>query len=171
MNKAFSVISREIREIIPATIFFFCVFHLLIFMKDLLLEGYGITPTAAVVATIGALIVAKAILIADKLPIVNLFPDHALIFSVIWRTIVYLLIVTVFRYVEELIPLHSKHGDWASANRHLIEDMSWPQFWAIQICLTALLFIYCALQELIRAFGAENIKATFFSRRRRSDST
>ena len=83
MQKILSVIVRKVREVIPATIFFFIAFHVVVFTKALMLEGYGIAATGSVVATIGALIVAKAILIADKLPFVNLFSDRALIYGVI----------------------------------------------------------------------------------------
>jgi hypothetical protein len=162
MQKIWSVIVREVREAIPAMVFFFIAFHVVVFTKGLILEDYDITPTSSIVATIGALIVAKAILIADKLPLVNLFANRAIIIGVIWRTLIYLLIVSVFRYIEELIPLHAKYGDWGSANRHLIDETSWPHFWAIQIWITLLLFLYCTLVEFIRAIGAVKVKTIFF---------
>ncbi|MDX2312683.1 MAG: hypothetical protein QNL90_01305, partial [Gammaproteobacteria bacterium] len=37
----------------------------------------------------------------------------------------------------------------------------WPHFWAIQIWLLVLFFMFCALRELIRALGRERVRAMF----------
>jgi hypothetical protein len=162
MRKVLAIIAREIREVIPATIFFFVAFHFLIFTKRMILEGYDPTLTSSMVATIGALIVAKAILIADKLPLINLFSDRIPVYGIIWKTIIYLLIVSIFRYIEELIPLHSKYGGWMIANQHLIDEISWPLFWIIQIWIVVLLFTYCSTVECVRQIGIKKFKAIFF---------
>ena len=165
MNKIFRVIIREIKEAIPTFIFFFVAFHLVAITKMLMLMGYKITLTGSTVATIGALIVAKAVLLANKVPVVNLFQKKPLIFNVLWKTLIYGLLTFVFRYLEELIPLIVKHGSLINARVHLIGEISWPHFWAFQIWLMVALLLYCSFLELLSEFGAGKVKEVFFGLR------
>jgi hypothetical protein len=50
----------------------------------------------------------------------------------------------------------------AEANRRLIDEVVWPHFWGMQLWLLVLLFIYCAVRELVRALGRERIIKMFF---------
>jgi len=162
MGKIVSTVVREIREVIPATIFFLLTFHLVAVTKTLILEEYGITPAGAATATIGALIVAKVILIADKLPFIDLFRNKPLAYSVIWKTMIFGVIVLLFRYVEELVPMVSKYGSVIRASQHLVQELSWPHFWALQILLLVSLLLYCSGTELIRTIGANEMMDMFF---------
>jgi hypothetical protein len=162
MRKVLSIIAKEIREAIPAMVFFFVVFQLVHVTKILLLTDYQITATGATVATVGALIVAKAILIADKLPFINVFSGRPAIYTVIWKTIIYGLITLLFRFVEELIPTISKYGSLGGASQHLIKEVSWPRFWGFQLWLVVSLVLFCIVLELVDEFGADRIKNRFF---------
>jgi hypothetical protein len=44
----------------------------------------------------------------------------------------------------------------------LLDEVVWPHFWAIQLWLLVLLFLYCALRELVRALGADEVRRMFF---------
>ena len=162
MSKIFRVIIEEIKEATPTFIFFFVAFHLVAITKMLMLMGYKITLTGSTVATIGAMIVAKAVLIANKTPVVNIFQNKPLIFGVVWKTLIYGLLTLIFRYLEEIIPLMVKHGSLMIAREHLIGEISWPHFWAFQIWLMVALLLYCSFLELLSVFGAGRIKEVFF---------
>ena len=86
MQKILRTIKRELLEIIPPTIFFFVAFNVITFTKGLMLEQYGIKFSGFVTATVGALIVAKVVLIADRIPFINKYPDKPLIYNVVWKT-------------------------------------------------------------------------------------
>jgi hypothetical protein len=79
--------------------------------------------------------VAKVILIFNKLSFVNMFSGKPLLFSIIWKTFIFSLFTLLFRCVEELIPLISKYGSLPSAGQHLIHEIAWPHFWSSQIVL------------------------------------
>ena len=98
-------------------------------------ERYGITVENAAAATIGALIVGKSVLIANKLPFINWFSEKRLIYNVVWRTFLYAIVVLLFQILEELISLVSKYGAVSTASEHLIEEIKWNRFWAIHILL------------------------------------
>ncbi len=148
------------KTIIPAT-FFFIVFNLLAVTKTLILESYTVTPISVASVTVGALIMAKAILIADKLPLINLFSGKPLILGILWKTAIYGILAFLFRCTEELISLLSKHEGFGAAARHLISDVSWPHFWALQIWLMVALVLYNSVKELDNHFGAGSIRKAY----------
>jgi hypothetical protein len=156
-------LEHELEELIPVTVFFFVSFQLLAFTQALMLEQYGIHATTFVAATIGALVVAKVVVIADHLPLVNRYPDKPLMYNIAWKTAIYLVASLVVRYVEHIIHFWRQTGDFAMANRRLVDEVVWPHFWGVQLWLVILLFIYCAFRELIRALGRERIIKMFFS--------
>lgn len=165
MNKTFKFIKKEFLEMLPPTIFFFVVFHILFLIRSLIAQEYGFNTTSSIVATIGALIVGKAILIADNIRLLKLFQEKQLIHRVLWKVFIYTIMVFIFKYLEEVIPLISKYGSFSSANQHLIEEIKWPKFWTIQIFLIVFLIIYVSFVELIKIVGKEEFKEMVFGKK------
>jgi hypothetical protein len=64
--------------------------------------------------------------------------------------------------IEELIPLISKQGSVGAAVENLISEIVWPRFWANRIVLLLFVLIYASAVELIRVFGAAQLKHLFF---------
>lgn len=155
-------IKHEVMEVIPPTIFFFIAIGLLILTKRLMLKQYGIEFTDFGAAIVGALIIAKVVLIADYFPFINKFPNKPLIYNVLWKTIIYVLAAFLVRLGEHFIPLVFKYNSFREAAAHLMDDVVWPQFWIIYIWLSVLLFVYCSLRELIRAIGKDQVVRLFF---------
>ena len=166
MSRIVSRLKHEMLGVIPPSVFFFVSFQVIALTRALMLQKYGIRVSTFVAATFAALVVAKVVLIADHLPFVNRFPEKPLIYNVVWKTAIYLFAAFVVRYVEHLIPFVREHGDLAVAHRHLLGEVVWPHFWAVQIWLLVVLFVYCALRELVRVLGRERAVSIFFGSRR-----
>jgi hypothetical protein len=155
-------IAHEFREVLPPTIFFLVGFHMLSLTRALMLQEYGIRAASAAGATVGALLVAKVVLIADRLPVINRFPSKPLIYNVAWKTMIYVLAALIVHYLEHLVPLWWRLRDLGAANQQLLGEIVWPHFWVVQLWLVVLLFVYCAVRELIRAVGPHEVKRMFF---------
>ena len=138
MNKIFQRLKEKFLGIIPAAVFFFVAFQLLAITRSLILQQYGIQVSTFVAATIGALIVARVVMIVDLLPFVNRFPDKPLAYNIVWKTIIYLLAAFLVRYVEHLIHFGYKYGDIAVAHSRLLDEVVWPHFLIVQIWLFVL---------------------------------
>jgi hypothetical protein len=162
MNTLLNRVKHEVLELIPPAVFFFIAFQVIAFTRALMLEQYGIKVTTFVAATIGALVVAKVILIADMLPFINRYPGKPLIYNVVWKTAIYFVVSLLVRYVEHIIPFVRKQGSLIAANRQLMDEVIWPHFWAIQIWLLLLLLVYCSFRELVRALGRDRVLQMFF---------
>jgi hypothetical protein len=50
-----------------------------------MLKGTGISPLTSISVAVAALILGKAVLIADMLPPINRFPNKPLIYNVAWK--------------------------------------------------------------------------------------
>ena len=161
MKNIVGVIKHEFQQALVPFIFFFVVFHLVAVTRTLMVVEYGITPTSVAVATVLALIVAKAVLIADKLPFINRFLGKPLILSVLWKTVIYGVFFFVFRGIEELIPLLSKYEGLGPAAEHLFSDVSWPHFWALQLWVMVALILYNSGTELDKHLGAGSVRKAF----------
>jgi hypothetical protein len=80
MGRIRSIITKkEIREAIPSTIFFVFLFHLIALTRAVSQDDYNIPTLRAAGATGGALIVAKAILVVNALPMSRLFPERRVV--------------------------------------------------------------------------------------------
>ena len=167
MSKIGAIIAKEIREALPATIFFLFLFHLIALTKAVSLNDYSITTLRAVGATLGALIVAKAILVVDALPMSGLFSGRRAV-QILWKTILYSIVVLLFKVVEEAIPLVSKHGGVVSVVKAMYHEVSWPLFAVVSLWIIGGLLLYCSFSELISAVGPDRAKEIFFGKRNKS---
>ena len=168
MSKFVHGLKHLVRELIPPAAFFFVAFQLLAFTRALMLKQYGIEVTDFLEATIGALVAAKVVLLSDLLPFINRFPGRPLIYNIAWKTPIYFAVTFGVRYLEELYHYYRKHGELTAANRHLLDEIIWPHFWAIQIWLLVLLLIYCTLHEMVGALGHDRMRELFFGVSRRA---
>jgi hypothetical protein len=162
MSNLATKIKAEFGELLPPAIFFFCALHLVAIVRVLMLEGTGIALGTSASITIGALILAKAVLIADLLPFINRYPDEPLIYNVAWKTTIYVLIAMLLHYLENLFDFWRKAGGLAAANEMLLKEIVWPHYWAIQILLVVLILMYVTMREVIREIGKDKVRQMFF---------
>jgi hypothetical protein len=162
MSTVTAKIKEEFLAMLPPTIFFFVALHIVSLVRSLVLKGTGLTPTTTVSVTVAALILGKAVLIADMLPIINRYPDKPLIYNVAWKTLIYLVISGVIHYVERLIDFVREAGGLVAGNEKLLAEIVWPHFWAIQIVLFVLIAMYCTMHEMARVIGGDKMRQMFF---------
>ena len=162
MSTLTAKIKEEFVAMVPPTIFFFVALHLVAFIRVLMLKGTGLAPMTTVSVTVAALILAKAVLIADMLPIINRYPEKPLIYNVSWKTLIYLLMSAVIHYLERLVDFWRQAGGLVAGNEKLLAEVVWPHFWAIQIVLLVLISMYCTMHEIARVVGGDKLRQVFF---------
>ena len=155
MGKVSTKLKEEFFALLPPTIYFFVALHIVAFVRVLMLERTGIAPSSSISIAVAALILGKAVLLADMLPLINRFPHKPLIYNVAWKTLIYLLISAIIHYLERLIDFWRETGGFVAGNEKLLSLIIWPHFWAIQIILLVLIAMYCMMHELVRVIGKE----------------
>src|SRR2546423_6386561 len=162
MTKLSMKLKDELFKLLPPTIFFFVALHIVAFVRVLALKGTGISSLSSMSIAVAALILGKAVLLADMLPMVNRFPNKPLIYNVAWKTLIYLLVATLIHYLERLVDFWRQAGSLVAGNQKLLAEIVWPHFWAIQIILLVLIVMYCTIHELVRVIGREEVLQIFF---------
>jgi hypothetical protein len=155
-------IKEEFLALLPPTIYFFVILHIIALIRVLMTKGTGITLDTTTSVAIASLILGKSVLIADMLPIINRFPEKPLIWNVAWKTVIYFAMASLIHYLERLYDFWKVAPGFAAANEKLLSEIVWPHFWAVQILLVSLILVYCVMSELVRVLGANKMKAMFF---------
>lgn len=160
------IVKHEIRELTPVVIYFFIALNILALTRTLILRQYDIAVTTFFNASIGALVVAKVVMVVGVLPFMEPFPQIPIIYNVVWKTFLYMLGALMFQVLEEAIPLLLKHQSLAPA----LDQIWMPHFLVIQIWLVLLFFIFCTFRELFHVIGPEKARKIFVGTRSARDA-
>lgn len=161
MSKVMHKIKHEFMKVLPPTIFFFVILHIVALIRTLMIKGSGVDLPVSASVLIASLVLGKCVLIADMLPFINRFPDKPLIWNVTWKTLMYAFVALIVHYLERLYDYWKEAPGFMDANALLWSSINWPRFWAIQILLITLIFMYCTIAELARVIGRDRLKAIF----------
>jgi hypothetical protein len=157
---------REFLEILPPTIFFFIGFNLIVLTTNLILAEFGGQFASFVIATASALIVAKALLVANALPVIRRYDRAPLIRPILFKTFFYWAAVFIVRLLEHWIKyLFSGQHVFGGFFRHEIAIFSWDRFIAIQIWILVLFLVYVTASELNHLFGEGELWHLLFTSR------
>jgi hypothetical protein len=162
MSKLSAKVREEVVAVIPPTIFFLFTLSLIAVIRVLMLRGTGVPVSSWFQIAVGALLLGKAVVIADHLPFINRYPERPLAYNIAWKTAIYTLVAMLIHYVEHLIDFWKQAGGLIAGNERLLAEIVWPHFWAIQIILVILIFGYCTRHELARLLGREKVRELFF---------
>ena len=71
-------------------------------------------------------------------------------------------IAVLIHYLERLTESAWQAGGLVAGNDKLLAEIVWPHFWAIQILLLVIIFMYCTMRELVRVLGRDRAREIFF---------
>jgi len=94
-------VKHEFLELIPPTLYFFVILHIVALIRALMTRNTGIDVSATTSVTVGALILGKSVLLANALPFINRYPEKPWVWNVCWKTRLYFLIA-VYCTISEL---------------------------------------------------------------------
>jgi hypothetical protein len=162
MNRILKVIKDEGISLFPVWLFFFLAFSLLRLTENIRLREQGIHLSTPSLVLVGSLIVAKAFLILNVFRFMNRYEGRPLIYSVLWKTVIYWVGSLVVFYLEQVLEVVLKTHDLAKARELVFTKMDVPQFWISATWLALLLFAFCGTQELARTIGMQRFKQMWF---------
>jgi hypothetical protein len=163
MNKAIEKVKEEFLAMLPPTIFFFVFLHVIALVRALMTKGSGLPVSSSAQILLGALVLGKAVALADLWPPINRFPEKPLIYNILWKTVIYFAVGTVMHYLERLYDFAKAAGGIVAGNEKLLSEIVWPQFWGVQIIVLVIVLSYCVIRELARVLGEERMFRMFFT--------
>ena len=165
-HRAGAFLLREFCEMSPPTIFFFIGFNLIVLTTNLILADSSVAFASFMLATGGALIVGKSVLVANAMTLLRRYDRGPLIRPILFKTVFYWAIVFIARLLEHFIRFwlieHNPVGEFLP---HMISTFSWHHFAAIQIWILVLFLIYVTASELNHLFGEGELGRVLFTHR------
>ena len=155
----------QLAEVIPPTLFFIISFNLIVLTTQLILADYLVHFANFMLVTLSALIVGKAVLVANKLPFFRRFDTAPIIQPVLFKTLIYCAVVFVIRLLERVVKYRIAGGTLSGIPHYFATHFSWNRFTAIQIWVFVLFLIYTIGSELNSLFGNGELTKILFTRR------
>jgi hypothetical protein len=165
MSRLLRFVLSELKEVIPPTIFFVIGFNVIVLTTQLILADYLVHFANFMLVTFSALIVGKAVLVANHLPFFRRFDTAPIVQPILFKTIIYCLVVLVVRIIEKLVKYWLTGGTVEGISDYVANHFSWNRFIAIQIWVFVLFLIYTIAAELNSLFGNGELLRIVFSRR------
>jgi hypothetical protein len=163
-SRLLAFVIKELKELLPPTVFFAISFNLLVLTTQLILADYLVHLWNFMLATTAALVVGKSVLVADALPFFRRFDTAPMIQSVLFKTIVYWTVVLLVRFLEKLVEYLFAGGTLGGIPEYVATHFTWHRFAAIQIWIFVLFLIYTSVAELNARLGEGELVKIFCTR-------
>jgi hypothetical protein len=164
-SRLLAIVIRGLGEVLPPTLFFAIGFNLIVLTTQLVLADYLIHFANFMLVTLSALVVGKAVVVANALPFFRRFDTAPLIQPVLFKTVIYWAVVFVVRFLEKLGHYWFTGGTLSGIPEYVAKNFSWNRFVAIQIWIFVLFLIYTLGAELNSLFGNGELMKILFTRR------
>ena len=129
---------HEVREALPPTIFFFVGFNFIVLTTNLLVAQYLVAVSNFMLATMAALVVGKAVLVANKMPLLRRYDRAPLIQPILFKTAFYWVVVFFARLLERFVHFVFEGNPSADFISYLVTTFSWHRFSAISLWILVL---------------------------------
>lgn len=154
---------EEIKELTLVGLYFVLWIGTLIVLKELLLAQYGIDFSGLSLALVGALVLAKGVLLLEHVPLGKWVRTQAPWVDVILRTGLYTFGVFVVLVLEKGFDGRHAHGGFLPAITAEFEDVDIYHLWANLICLTGALLVFNVLSVIRDHLGEAGLIGLFLS--------
>lgn len=161
MPRAVAWIVHEIRQMAPVAIFFGVGFIVIVLTTNLVLADYALRFGNFVLAVTAALVVGKAVLVANATPFLRRYDTMPLAWTIIYKAGMY----CVFVFAARVIELTAEGWLGGTPFSHVLATFSWHRFLAIQIWLFVLFLVYVTFNELTQLLGEGELRQLLFRRR------
>jgi hypothetical protein len=152
---------HEVREYLVIACYLFVVFSLLVVHKSLILAEHHINYTLHGFALINALALAKVMLAAQDLHLVDQFRDAPLIYPTLLKSFAFTLVLACFKIAEDGL-VGALHGRSFHQSISDLGDGSWGSIIILAALLFVMLIPFFGFTELRRVFGPDRLLRVFF---------
>lgn len=158
-------IAEEIKRIGIVSLYFACCFGVMMVFKRLILAQYEIEFRGVTFALVGALVVAKVVVILEKVSLGQWVRNRPVAVDVILRTLLYTIGVWIVLLLEKSFESRHEHGGFGPSLMAVFQHRDIHHVWAstIGVCIALLGFIIFSV--LKNRFGGHELKRLFLATR------
>jgi hypothetical protein len=161
--KILKKILEEIKIILRTAAYFAIVFILMMVMKKLYLKDYDIEFTGLSQAIIGALVMAKVIILMELISLGPWVQRQPPIVDVIIRTLLYSLGVMIVVILEKAFEDRHLADSYGKAISYVLSHRDIYHVWATMIGVAGSIFVYNSFSIVQRTMGKNGLVKLFFS--------
>jgi hypothetical protein len=154
----------EFKEALLAIVLFAIGFNLIELTTYLFLDAYPVQFADYTVATVGALLVGKAVLVANGLPFFRRFDTAPLIRPILFKTFLYWSVVAWMRFLERVIEYRMGGGRLGGVREYVAVQFAWHRFFGVQIRIFTPFLIYTTATEPSALFDESELTRSIFTR-------
>jgi hypothetical protein len=158
-------VRQELVAMALTTFFFAAWVGFLIVLKVLLLKEYHLPTRGLWAALLGALVLAKVVLVMERVPLGAWVRQRAPVLDLVVRTAMYGVVVLIVLLIEKAIETRRECGGFWPALGGVFQHRDMPHVWANAIGIASALFVFNAFAIGRRLVGAPPLIRMFFSRR------
>lgn len=156
-------LKHELKAVILVTLFFAAWLGIFMGLKILILDGYQIRFGSVSAVLIGALVLAKVVLILEHVPLGGWVKNKPVLVDVILRTVLYAFGTFIVMLLEKAFESRHEQGGFVSALINVFQHRDMPHIWANAICVTGALLFYNLLSALNHHLGSGGLARVFLS--------
>jgi hypothetical protein len=154
---------HELVEIGLTTLFFAVWLGGLMLLKNLVLEEYHIRPARLTAALIGAIVLAKVVLVLEHVPLGAWLRRRPPVVDLVLRTALYGLGVLAVLVLEKAFETRHEFGGFAPALPRVFRHPDMPHVWANVLCIVGALLVFNVIAVIREVYGAPSLLPLFFS--------
>jgi hypothetical protein len=146
-------LQHEIAAMVSVTLYFGCWLGALVLLKYLVLADYQIAFTHFSVALVGALVLAKVVLVLEHVPPGAWARPRPAWINVVLRTALYASGVFIVLLLEKAFEGRHEHNGFGASLIAVFEHADMVHVWLNTICLSAALLSYNMLSVVRKRLG------------------
>lgn len=164
-HRAIHAGSKLVRHLLPPVIYFFIAFNLISFTTHAAVQNLWFDLPGFILASTTALVVAKVVLVVDRVRVIDKFRGGPLIRPILYKSIFYSLVVLIVRIVEKVVEFAIDTGGFGPAFRNLLLDFTWHRFVAVHLWIFVCFLVYVTATEFNALVGQGQLFRLFFHHR------
>jgi hypothetical protein len=154
-------ITRELRSIIPAMVYFFVAFSLFNLTFGRMMSYAGVHANSLARTIVMSLIIGKVVLIANHMPFFNLFRNRPLIFNTLWKASIYTLFNLIVRVIENIVRLAPEFNGAGNAWHHVVTMLSPLRIFTVHLWFFVLFTVFIVGAEVFDMVGREKLRKVY----------
>jgi hypothetical protein len=159
--------SAAVHHLLPPTLYFLISFNVISLTTRLLHYDKWFDLTSIVIASTTALVVAKVVLVVDRVRIIDKFRGAPLIQPILYKAVFYSLVVLVVRFLERWVDFAIDAGGVWTGLQVLMAQLAWHRFIAVHVWIFICFLVYVAATEVNSLMGEGQLFRLFFRHRSR----
>jgi len=156
-------LGHELKAVAVVTAFFLVWLGALMGLKMLVLAEYHVQFREFSLALIGALVLAKVVLILEHVPLGSWLTRMPAWVELLVRAVIYAVGVFVVMVLEKAFEARHEFGGFSSALSNIFHHRDMPHIWANTICVAGALIAYNFLMLLRRHLGPAGLRRVLLS--------